>query len=93
MSVGMEEIASPKPRKRPAAKAPTRTAADKVKVSIVLSADVDFRLSVAAAALRMDRRAPICSATPYGPPAWPRAGSMRTAPPAASTPVLGSTLP
>ena len=57
MSVGMEEIASPKPRKRPAAKAPMRTAADKVKVSIVLSADVDFRLSVAAAALRMDRSA------------------------------------
>lgn len=57
MSVGMEEIASPKPRKRTAAKAPTRPAADKVKVSIVLSADVDFRLSVAAAALRMDRSA------------------------------------
>ena len=34
-----------------------RPAADKVKVSIVLSADIDFKLSVASAALRMDRSA------------------------------------
>jgi predicted transcriptional regulator len=57
MSVDTEEMTAAKPRKRPAAKAHTRPAADKVKVSIVLSSDVDFRLSVAAAALRMDRSA------------------------------------
>jgi hypothetical protein len=57
MSVGLEEATSPKPRKRPGAKASVRPAADKVKVSIVLSADVDFKLSVASAALRMDRSA------------------------------------
>lgn len=57
MSAGTEEMTSAKPRKRSAAKAHTRPSADKVKVSIVLSADVDFRLSVAAAALRMDRSA------------------------------------
>lgn len=57
MTVDTEESTSPKPRKRPAAKAHQRQAADKVKVSIVLTADMDFRLSVAAAALRLDRSA------------------------------------
>ena len=57
MSVDMEEMTSAKPRKRPAAKAHSRPSSDKVKVSIVLSADMDFRLSVASAALRMDRSA------------------------------------
>jgi len=51
---------SPKARKRPGAKAHTRPAADKVKVSIVLTADMDFRLSVAAAALRVDRSTLVC---------------------------------
>ena len=52
-----EKSVSTKPRKRVAAKAPVRTSADKVKVSIVLSTDVDFKLSVHAAALRIDRSA------------------------------------
>jgi hypothetical protein len=46
-----------KTRKSKGAKAGTRAGAEKVKVSIILSADVDFRLSVHAAALRMDRSA------------------------------------
>lgn len=57
MSVGLDEVTSSKPRRRTGAKASVRPAADKVKVSIVLAADVDFKLSVAAAALRMDRSA------------------------------------
>jgi hypothetical protein len=57
MSTGMDELASAKPRKRTAAKAPARQSSDKVKVSLVLSADVDFKLSVHAAALRLDRSA------------------------------------
>ncbi len=57
MSIDAEQPTSSKPRKRPGAKAPARPAADKVKVSIVLSAEVDFKLSVASAALRMDRSA------------------------------------
>ena len=57
ISVGMEESISTKPRKRLGAKAPQRTSSEKLKVSIVLSADVDFKLSVASAALRMDRSA------------------------------------
>jgi hypothetical protein len=57
MIAAADEIVSAKPRKRLAAKASVRPAADKVKVSIVLSTDVDFKLSVHAAALRIDRSA------------------------------------
>jgi hypothetical protein len=57
MSVETEKITAAKARKRPGAKAPQRPAAEKVKVSIVLSAEVDFKLSVASAALRTDRSA------------------------------------
>jgi len=57
MSADAEEMTSSKPRKRTGAKAAVRQSAEKVKVSIVLSADVDFKLSVASAALRMDRSA------------------------------------
>ena len=57
MSAGADEPIPVKPRRRMESKAPMRTAADKVKVSIVLAADVDFKLSVASAALRMDRSA------------------------------------
>ena len=57
MSVGLEESVSAKPRKRLGAKASPRTSPEKLKVSIVLSAEVDFKLSVASAALRMDRSA------------------------------------
>lgn len=57
MSTSMDESTSAKPRKRTAAKAPVRQSSDKVKVSLVLSADVDFKLSVHAAALRLDRSA------------------------------------
>ena len=57
MSTDADETISAKPRKRTGAKASVRPAAEKVKVSIVLSAEVDFKLSVASAALRMDRSA------------------------------------
>lgn len=46
-----------RPRRGKAAKGASKPAPDRVKVSIVLAADVDFKLSVAAAALRMDRSA------------------------------------
>jgi ribosomal protein L28 len=52
-----EESVSAKPRKRLAAKASVRPSPEKVKVSIVLSTEVDFKLSVHAAALRIDRSA------------------------------------
>ena len=57
MNDDADEMISAKRRKRTAAKASVRPAADKVKVSIVLAAEVDFKLSVASAALRMDRSA------------------------------------
>ena len=57
MGAGAEESIPAKPRKRTGAKASVRPASDKIKVSIVLSAEVDFKLSVASAALRMDRSA------------------------------------
>ena len=52
-----DESVSTKPRKGKAAKAAVRPSPEKVKVSIVLSTDVDFKLSVHAAALRIDRSA------------------------------------
>ena len=57
MIATVDESVSAKPRKRMAAKASARPSPDKVKVSIVLSTDVDFKLSVHAAALRIDRSA------------------------------------
>lgn len=57
MIAAADESVSVKPRKRVSAKASVRPAADKVKVSIVLSTDVDFKLSVHAAAMRIDRSA------------------------------------
>lgn len=51
------EASLTRPRKRTGAKAAPRTSPEKVKVSIVLSTDVDFRLSVHAAAQRIDRSA------------------------------------
>ena len=55
MSTDADSPVSSKSRKRVGAKAPAKPAAEKVKVSIVLSAEMDFKLSVASAALRMDR--------------------------------------
>jgi hypothetical protein len=60
MSDVTDGATSPKTRKRPGGKAHTRPASEKVKVSIVLTADMDFRLSVAAAALRVDRSTLVC---------------------------------
>lgn len=57
MIATVDESVSAKPRKRVSAKASVRPAADKVKVSIILSTDVDFKLSVHAAAMRIDRSA------------------------------------
>jgi hypothetical protein len=57
MATEADQGVSVKPRKRLGAKASIRPSAEKVKVSIVLSSDVDFKLSVASAALRMDRSA------------------------------------
>ena len=44
-----------KPKKNRGAKAQSGKTAERVKVSLVLSAEVDFRLSVHAAAQRIDR--------------------------------------
>jgi hypothetical protein len=57
MSIDAEKPPTSNPRKRLGAKASARPSAEKVKVSIVLSAEMDFKLSVASAALRMDRSA------------------------------------
>lgn len=46
-----------KPRKRPAAKVPTRPAATKVKATIHLSVEASQRLTVHAAMMGMDRSA------------------------------------
>lgn len=57
METSPEKQRTTKPRRRQSSKAQARPSADRVKVSIVLTSDVDFKLSVAAAALRMDRSA------------------------------------
>ena len=44
-----------RPKKSRGGKAQSGKAAERVKVSLVLTADVDFRLTVHAAALRIDR--------------------------------------
>jgi hypothetical protein len=46
-----------KPRKPRSSKPQISRSGDKVKVSLVLSSEVDFKLSVHAAALKMDRSA------------------------------------
>jgi hypothetical protein len=59
----MDETTAAKTQKRPGGKggrgvkSAQRPSADRVKVSLVLSADVDFKLTVHAAALRSDRSA------------------------------------
>ncbi|HEY4561818.1 MAG TPA: hypothetical protein VIJ36_02510 [Thermoanaerobaculia bacterium] len=55
VATAMQGTNSAKPRRRPAAKAPTRPGAEKVKVSIVLNTEVDFRLTVLAAHRGIDR--------------------------------------
>lgn len=55
MDLSTDQGTTSKPRRRRAGKAAARPTGDRVKVSIVLTADVDFKLSVAAAALRTDR--------------------------------------
>ena len=56
MDAPHEESNSGKPRRGKVAKAPTRKTS-KLKVSLMLTEDVDFRLTVHAAAMRMDRSA------------------------------------
>jgi hypothetical protein len=51
-----EESVSAKARKSKVAKAPSRKTS-KMKVSLMLTEDVDFRLTVHAAAMRLDRSA------------------------------------
>lgn len=55
MTAQMDESNSPKPRKSRSAKGGTRKSASKVKASLMLTEDVDFRLTVHAAALKLDR--------------------------------------
>ena len=63
MDEPVEEATAAKPQRRTTprgskgAKAASRPSADRVKVSLVLSADVDFKLTVHAAAIRSDRSA------------------------------------
>lgn len=56
MEPNHENLGSPKSRKSKVAKAPSRKTS-KVKVSLMLTEDVDFRLTVHAAAMRLDRSA------------------------------------
>lgn len=53
----MEDPQSGKSRKSKATKLPSRKSTAKVKVSLMLTDDVDFRLTVHAAALKLDRSA------------------------------------
>lgn len=55
MDAFAEESQGSKSRKPKATKAPNRKSTAKVKASLMLTEDVDFRLTVHAAALRMDR--------------------------------------
>lgn len=56
MEPNHEDLGSAKSRKSKVAKAPSRKTS-KVKVSLMLTEDVDFRLTVHAAAMRLDRSA------------------------------------
>ena len=56
MDASMEDPQSGKSRKNKPAKLPSRKSTAKVKVSLMLTDDVDFRLTVHAAALKLDRR-------------------------------------
>ncbi len=55
MIMTVDDAVPAKPKKNRGAKAQSSKAAERVKVSLVLSAEVDFRLSVHAAAQRIDR--------------------------------------
>ena len=57
MDASMEDPQSGKTRKTKTAKLPSRKSTSKVKVTLMLTDDVDFRLTVHAAALRLDRSA------------------------------------
>jgi len=52
-----EPNTGPKSRRSKSSKADSRKSSSKVKASLMLTADVDFRLTVHAAATRMDRSA------------------------------------
>jgi hypothetical protein len=56
MEPSQEDSVSAKSRKGKAAKAPSRKTS-KIKVSLMLTEDVDFRLTVHSAAVRLDRSA------------------------------------
>jgi hypothetical protein len=55
MDAFTEETPGARTRKPKATKAPSRKSTTKVKASLMLTEDVDFRLTVHAAALRLDR--------------------------------------
>jgi hypothetical protein len=57
MDASLEDPQSGKSRKNKPAKLPSRKSTAKVKVSLMLTDDVDFRLTVHAAALKLDRSA------------------------------------